>query len=211
MQIAGFSALTGLQTPRDLQCTLHAARKPIRFRPYDSIAWHLRFRVMPGSNVNRTAKWIGNFLFRKHVNMKKQTGFTLIELVMVIVILGILSAVALPKFVNLGSDARTAAMKAVEGSMRSTNSIIYAKAAIANQMVVNGTVTINGVAVTTRYGFALNVNELIKVMDLGPDFNTATANQIRHAGAVTTANCRVTYAPATATATPTYTTLTTGC
>jgi len=143
--------------------------------------------------------------------MRKQTGFTLIELVMVIVILGILSAVALPKFVNLGTDARVAAMKAVEGSMRSANSIIYAKAAIANQMAVAGSVTINNVAVTTRYGFALNVNELIKAMDLGPDFNTATANQIRHAGAPATATCRVTYVAATATLTPTYTQLTTGC
>jgi len=147
----------------------------------------------------------------KGTEMKKQAGFTLIELVLVIVILGILSAVALPKFVNLGSDARTAAMKAVEGSMRSTNSIIYAKASVANQLAVNGSVTVNGVAVTTRYGFALNVNELIKAMDLSPDFNTATANQIRHAGAPTTANCRVTYVAATAVLAPTYTLLKTGC
>ena len=145
--------------------------------------------------------------------MKKQSGFTLIELVMVIVILGILSAVALPKFVNLGSDARTSAMKAVEGSMRSTNAMIYAKAAVNTQTGATGTVTIPGATgvVTTKYGFASNVNELVKVMDLSPDFNTATANQIRHAGAVTTANCRVRYTAATATVPPIYTLVTTGC
>lgn len=147
--------------------------------------------------------------------MKKQSGFTLIELVMVIVILGILSAVALPRFVNLGSDARAAAMKAVEGSMRSTNAMIYAKASVNNQLIANGSLTaamITGGPVTTRFGFALNVNEIKKAMDLSGDFNTATANQIRHNGAPTPANCRVTYTAATsATVLPTYLTVTTGC
>jgi len=54
---------------------------------------------------------------------KVQAGFTLIELVMVIVILGILSAVAIPKFVDLRSDAQTAATQAVASAV-STGSAI---------------------------------------------------------------------------------------
>lgn len=149
--------------------------------------------------------------------MNKQTGFTLIELIIVIVILCILAATALPKFVNLSSDARTAAVQALEGSMRSTNSIIYAKAAVGNTMGANVTTLVNGISVTTSYGFATaasGVGSLASVMDLSPSIG-GTSTQLNYAGAPTPANCGVTYAPPTAASglgsIPTYTTLTTGC
>lgn len=55
-----------------------------------------------------------------------QRGFTLIELVMVIVILGVLAAVAIPKFVDLKGDATTAATQGVAGGLSSASSVNYA-------------------------------------------------------------------------------------
>lgn len=56
---------------------------------------------------------------------KAQQGFTLIELVMVIVILGVLAAVAIPKFVDLKGDAETATANGVAGALSSGSAINY--------------------------------------------------------------------------------------
>lgn len=57
--------------------------------------------------------------------MSKQQGFTLIELVMVIVILGILAATAIPRFVDVSSQARLAAVQGVAGALASSSAMNY--------------------------------------------------------------------------------------
>lgn len=62
--------------------------------------------------------------------MHRSRGFTLIELVMVIVILGVVGAIALPKFVNMGSDARIASLNTLQGSVRTAMELVKVTVAL---------------------------------------------------------------------------------
>jgi prepilin-type N-terminal cleavage/methylation domain-containing protein len=63
--------------------------------------------------------------------IRDQQGFTLIEIVMVIVLLGVLAAIAIPKFVDLKRDAQEATADGIVAAVSSSAAIGYAKAAIA--------------------------------------------------------------------------------
>ena len=82
----------------------------------------------------------------------KQKGFTIIELVVVIVILGILAAVAFPKFQDLSGDARTAVLNGAKAAVQSAAVITYAKnsgtkpslAQIKSQVSLDAAITFGG-------------------------------------------------------------------
>lgn len=90
--------------------------------------------------------------------MKRQGGFTLIELVVVIVILGILAVTAAPRFLNLQDDARESSLQGLAGAMQGSAGIVFGKAAIegneasTTDVEVDGIMTIFGYPTATSAG-----------------------------------------------------------
>ena len=98
--------------------------------------------------------------------MKRNQGFTLVELVIVIVILGILAVTAAPRFLNLSGDARAGTLEAVRGSLESAGAMVFSKAIL--QGVENDAIeTVTNPDVAVVFGYpAATVAALSAVLEL---------------------------------------------
>ncbi|MFY9261026.1 MAG: type II secretion system protein [Gallionella sp.] len=109
--------------------------------------------------------------------MKKELGFTLIELVMVIVILGILAAVAMPKFVSFKTEAQAAALAGVAGAIASASEINYATRSLnpASGVATIGLTCSNAASAVLNGGLTSGYNMTASAIVAGP--NTCVVTQ----------------------------------
>ncbi|EGM68508.1 prepilin-type N-terminal cleavage/methylation domain-containing protein [Shewanella sp. HN-41] len=116
--------------------------------------------------------------------MKRQQGFTLIELVVVIIILGILAVTAAPKFINLQSDARVSALSGMKAAIQGANSLVYSKAALAGEEKKAATDTTppsvdigTGTNAVTQFGYLQATEaELENAIEVSFDAGTSATN-----------------------------------
>ncbi|MEZ9892951.1 type II secretion system protein [Vibrio lentus] len=107
--------------------------------------------------------------------MKRQGGFTLIELVVVIVILGILAVTAAPRFLNIQDDAKDATLQGLTGAIQGASSIVYGKSAIEGKEALAGqSVAVGTDTILTEYGYPKadgnNISKIVQGIGAGDDF-----------------------------------------
>ncbi len=135
--------------------------------------------------------------------MIKRAGFTLIELIVVILILGILAAIAAPRFVSLTGQARVSALNGLRAAVSSASTLANALQ-VSQGLASNASISIEGTTVTMKNGYP---TQAAGGIDLAVRFDAATFSTSGSmtflvTGAPDNTNCKFTYADATTAAPP---------
>ena len=150
-------------------------------------------------------------------------GFTLVELIIVIVILGILAVIAAPRFIDVSTDARLATLESLKGSMISASNLVNYQARIESKTDCSAdpTIQMGSQTITLRCGYPCpHPSGIARAVVTDDSFTWVGGNcsgllgniDVRLDNAPDPANCKVRYAAARAVDTPpTFVTTTSGC
>lgn len=133
----------------------------------------------------------------------QEQGFTLIELIVVIVILGILAAFAIPRFVNLQNDARVSVLQGITGSLQAASALVYSKSLIngATGLASSSANIGQGVIIATAYGYP-TAGSISQALQNLTNISTNNNGTFWPTSASDSANCMVVYTAATSSIAP---------